>query len=111
MTGNARSAPHSAPWPQPLPGMAATTPGPPQPRLRLVSGAPGATRAISDARCTDCHRRLTRPSPDGLGPICRRRRAPATPPQPTIPALTRTTADPIDGQDPLFTTQPETSDD
>lgn len=99
MTGNAHSGPHSAVQPIPLPGMAATAPRPPQPRLRLFSGAPGVTRAIPDARCTDCRRRLHRPTPDGLGPVCRRRRAPATPPHPTIPALP-THADPIDGQDP-----------
>lgn len=28
------------------------------------------------ARCAACRRRLTRPSPDGLGPTCRRRLAP-----------------------------------
>lgn len=44
-------------------------------------------------RCRDCKRRLTAPSPDGYGPVCRRRRAAPT---------TRTTAAvPVAGQLPL----------
>ncbi|MFH8752974.1 hypothetical protein ACH4GK_17735 [Streptomyces rimosus] len=30
-------------------------------------------------RCDDCGRPLRRPSPDGLGPVCRRKHAPSRP--------------------------------
>lgn len=40
--------------------------------------------------CRDCHRRLLRPSPDGLGPVCRRKHAPLPPrPVPRVTPLPR----------------------
>lgn len=40
--------------------------------------------------CRDCHRRLLRPSPDGYGPVCRRKHAVALPrPLPRVTPLPR----------------------
>lgn len=43
---------------------------------------------MAAARCRACKRRLSRPSPDGLGPVCRRARQPQTarPTQLELPA-------------------------
>jgi hypothetical protein len=48
------------------------------------------------ARCAACGRRLVRPSPTGLGPVCARRLAPSR--RPTSIRATDPPAQPIPGQ-------------
>lgn len=51
-------------------------------------------------RCRGCGRRLSRPSPDGLGPVCGRRLTPTPTAQPDTPAPA-TTAGQLELEEPV----------
>lgn len=56
---------------------------------------------MPSARCTACGRRLRRPSPTGLGPVCQRRLRSRPPSRTTPAAATGSPVPPIPGQTEL----------